>query len=383
MSETTTIIKAVTTADVVALTEASAGLELRNCVVVLPFWHRRSNGAFRIPLPPLRDVDAVPPVVKSLTTATLALLARLDGCNGVAIVAYSDDPFVAADCPLTDLLEGLLERFAEAGYAIKDAAIVARDGWCAHFDDSGERDLSELEAARAAIPPELRQRTAPEHLPPRDGRLAQQVCLALLERLDDIELDSFGSVRSHPLPDPLDLLEELLAQDPHTVGPLSLARLLATLRNEGDVDRTVLQIAFGRSAAGRHPYEDSHTARLLAGDTRQRPDAGRLSRGAKLLGRAVVHCPLPERSWAMCALAWVRWALGIASAADALITEAARVDPYNSLVPVYASLLRSSHPAWIFDRRPPTNRKDRRAAARAARRDALVRAIRDEPTPAR
>ena len=68
-----------------------------------------------------------------------------------------------------------------------------------------------------------------------------------------------------------------------------------------------------------------------------------------LLGRAIVHCGLPERSWAMCALAWVRWAVGIASAADTLVREAARIDPANSLAPVYAAILHSTYPAWIFD----------------------------------
>ena len=406
MDEPTTIIKAVTTAEIVALTEVSCGLELRGCLAVLPFWHKRSSGAFRTAFPPLRDVDEVPSVVARLAPNLISTLARLD-CDGVTLVAYTDDPFVIAEHPLIELLAGLMERLADAGYGIKDAAIVADDAWCGCFEQAGERDLAELDAARAAIPAELHHRPAPERLPVRDAELAEQVDLALLDRfVDHGECDAFGVVRRCTPPDPIDLLEDLLARDPDTVGPLSLARLLSTMLTEGDVDRTVLQIAFGRAVAdaswqvtlatrqraaeagvqpfeirredmesGRMPADELRRARMLVGDTPTIPDPDRLHRGAHLLGRAIVHCGLPERSWAMCALAWVRWAVGIASAADTLVREAARIDPANSLAPVYAAILHSTYPAWIFDRRPPQNRRSRRAASRAARRNALVGAL--------
>ncbi|WP_448257079.1 hypothetical protein [Microbacterium aurum] len=406
MDEPTTIIKAVTTAEIVALTEVSCGLELRACLAVLPFWDKRSSGAFRTAFPPLRDVDEVPSVVARLAPNLISTLARLD-CDGVTLVAYTDDPFVIAEHPLIELLAGLMERLADAGYGTKDAAIVAGDAWCGYFEQAGERDLAELDAARAAIPAELHHRRAPERLPARNTELAEQVTLALLDRLiDDGESDAFGVVRSSAPPDPIDLLEDLLTRDPDTVGPLSLARLLSTMLTEGDVDRTVLQIAFGRAVAdaswqvtlatrqraaeagvqpfeirredmesGRMPADELRRARMLVGDTPTIPDPDRLHRGALLLGRAVVHCGLPERSWAMCALAWVRWAVGIASAADTLVREAARIDPTNSLAPVYAAVLHSTYPAWIFDRRPPQNRRSRRAASRAARRNALVGAL--------
>lgn len=407
MDEPTTIIKAVTTAEIVALTEVSCGLELRGCIAILPFWYNRSSGAFRAAIPPLRDVDDVLAVVTQLAPTVISTLARLDGCDGVAIVVYSDDPFLIAEHPLIELLAGLMERLAAAGYRIKDAAIVAGDAWCGYFEQAGERGLAELDAARAAIPAELHHRRAPERLPARNTELAEQVTLALLDRLiDDGECDAFGVVRSSAPPDPIDLLEYLLTRDPDTVGPLSLARLLSTLLTEGDVDRTVLQIAFGRAVGdaswqatlanrrraaeagvqpvdilrddhenGRMPEDGLRRAGMLIGDTPTRPDPGRLHRGALLLGRAVVHCGLPERSWAMCALAWVRWAVGLATAADALVREAIRIDPGNTLAPIYAAILHTTPPVWIFDRRPPQNRKGRRAAARAARRDALVGAL--------
>ncbi|MEG9493713.1 MAG: hypothetical protein MIJ73_13230, partial [Microbacterium aurum] len=131
MDEPTTIIKAVTTAEIVALTEVSCGLELRGCLAVLPFWHKRSSGAFRTAFPPLRDVDEVPSVVARLAPNLISTLARLD-CDGVTLVAYTDDPFVIAEHPLIELLAGLMERLADAGYGIKDAAIVADDAWCGY-----------------------------------------------------------------------------------------------------------------------------------------------------------------------------------------------------------------------------------------------------------
>jgi len=106
---------------------------------------------------------------------------------------------------------------------------------------------------------------------------------------------------------------------------------------------------------------------MLCGLTTRVPNPSRLHTGAELLGRAIAHCPPPQRSWAMCALAWLRWALGIGIAAHDLVHAVAAVDPYNSLVPYYSMLIDRITPSWIFVEPPMPNRAARRQAARARR----------------
>jgi len=68
----------------------------------------------------------------------------------------------------------------------------------------------------------------------------------------------------------------------------------------------------------------------------------------------------------MCALGWVRWALGLASAADEILRAARTLDPRNSLAPYYHTLVTHFFPGWIYrDALPVTpNRAERRKASR-------------------
>lgn len=380
------IHKVKTSAELVALVEAVAGIRLRNCIAVMPFWQTRSNGAFRVALPPEvfddDDVSSARSIARQIGSTALAALARFTGSDGLALVVYTDAAYPVADCALTPLIEQLLDQFSNAGYAIKNAALVSGDGWSTLFDGKGERPLDEIRVAAQSLPP-LPAVADRETLPAPDPELTRNVTQMLLERLElDAECDGFGIVRRCPLPDPAALLDELLSRDPQTVGALEIARLLALLQSADATDGAVLHIAFGRTVDGQAEEgtlrSRDERLRRLTGHTDARPDPVRLAAAATLLSRAVANCVLPERSWAMCALAWVRWALGLTNAAAHLVDAAARVDPLNAAAPVYQALIAARPPNWIFGDRPPVRRSDRRAAARLARRDALVAVLREE-----
>ncbi len=395
-----TVIRSRTKAEFIASLPRLAGMPLRNSIVVAPFWGKRTTRAIRIDLPAERTHAASQRVAASL----LAYLARLNGCDTVAVAIFTDEPYAEAFRGREDLMDHLLERVRSSGFDIIDASIVAGDGWGCFFDDTVEepRSLAEIEAATPARAEEDAFR-APRELPIADPEISAIVEKLLLNRLVlDADVDAFGLLRRAPLPDPIALLESALSGDPSAVGPQTLAHLIALIDSEGAVDRTVLQIAFGRDV-GAHSWQTTLSVRrrateaecepmdilmrdheaaggfevdgvggMLVGQTSEMPSAARLNAGAELLGRAIAHCPLEERSWAMCALAWVRWALGLTSAADELLRSAARVDPDNGLVPVYHTIITRCLPAWIFSTGAagpgaPSNRAGRRAAARRKR----------------
>ncbi|MDL5350587.1 DUF4192 family protein [Microbacterium sp. zg-YB36] len=379
------------TAELIAAMPSFTGVPVHNSVVVAPFWGKLTSSALRIDLPHEHTKSAY----QRHAGALLAHLSRLDGCDRVAVAVYTDESYDAALRGWEEMLNHLLERIHGAGFHIAEAAIVAADGWGCFLDGATKRALAELEAA-ASRAPALPDRPALHTLPPVDPELMRTVSRHVVTRvLIDMEHDAFGSLHPAPHPEPIDHLERALAGDPDRVGPATLARIITLMQSEGAVDRTVLQIVFGKDVAAasweltlatrerarragcepatllaRDYLQGDRTGErfgwMLLGETDERPSAARLRKGALLLGRAIAHCNMPERVWAMCALGWIRWALGLTAAAEEMLDSAESVNPDNTMVPVYRTLVTHCIPAWIFDRapQPALNRAARRAAAR-------------------
>jgi hypothetical protein len=392
------VVSLKTTADLVAFLPALAGMPVRNSLVVAPFEGTRASRAIRIGVPSAPS----PASARRLASTLLGYLARISRCDSVVVAVYRDEPFAEAAPQWQANLGIITEQLYRSGYAVKDAAIVAADGWMPLFegDPAAPCPLSDIDAAAQRMPGGI-DTPAPHELPATDPRLADLVTGLLLDRLaDGAEPDAFGILRRTDPPHPVDLLEDALSCDPAKASALTLARLIAQIDSEGAVDRTVLQIAFGpetgalswahtlrlraeAAEAGSTPRDlltrdhergatDPDLERLgdmLLGQTRVIPSIERLSAATELLGRAIAHCRLPQRSWAMCTLAWVRWATGLTSTAHELVVAANDIDPGNGLVPVYSTVFDNLVPEWIFSL-PPRNRADRRSqnAARRARR---------------
>jgi hypothetical protein len=381
-------VKLTTTAEAIAFLPSLAGLPPQNSVIVAPFAGTVATRAMRI------DIEAAPSddSARRLASTVLAALSRLEGCDSVVVAVYRDEPFAEIAPGWKPPLGILLERLHSSGYHIKDAAIVAADGWMPFFDGSVEapRSLAELQSAAQRAPAGAQLDPAIFTLPAADAELARRVTELVLARADlGAETDAFGRLAAAEPPNPVDLLEKALSGEPNGANAQTLAHLLAQIDTEGAVDRTVLQIAFGRDVgslswartlwlrgeaaeAGRVPT-DLLTARdldpqmqrltdLMSGQTREMPDADRLQAGAVLLGRAIAHCRLADRSWALCALAWVRWALGLTRSAFVALDSARRIDPDNPLAPVLFMMFEVTTPAWLYSSMP--NRRARRTRAR-------------------
>jgi hypothetical protein len=386
------VVKANTTADLLALLPELAGVPVRNSLVVAPFTGKHSSRALRIALPTDGGVETA----RALASVVLGNLARLANCDAVAVAVYTDESFADALSRWPAFLGQVLERLHASGYHIKDAGIMTVDGWAEYFGEDAlvARPLGDVDAAKARHP-EGFHRPDPTALPETDPALAENVGTMLMDLLlFDVELDAFGVPRAATQTDPIDLLERAL-EDGRDQGPLALARLIASMQTEGAVDRTVLQIAFGpdiarrvwaktlrlredAKAAGCEPIDlmresatsglrsldDERTGRMLTGQTLRCLGPDRLRAGADLLSRAVAHCPLPERSWVMCALGWLHWAMGLTNSAIELTSTAQRIDPRNSLAAYYRTLVMNCTPDWIFEDPAPANRSTRRRTAR-------------------
>ena len=394
-TSTIPIVKLSSTAELLAFLPVLAGAPVRNRLVIAPFVGNQASRALRIGTEPSPSPDTA----RLLATAALGTLSRLDDCTSVSVAIYRDEPFGEVGPQWYDAFGLVLERLHQSGYHIKDAAIVAGDGWMQYFEGNlaTPRSLSEIEAHMKQIPDEARIDPAVT-LPEPDPRLARRVTeLVLARRFDQSERDSFGRLRQVAPPDPVEFLETALERDPVQTPARTLARLIAQIDSEGAVDRTILQIAFGpatgalswsstlavREAAAKAGCEpndilmeqdargvdsklNERLSDLLTGQTREIPSPERLHAGAVLLGRALAHGPLPDVAWVRCAYAWVQWARGLSSAAHEMIVETRRLAPNNSLAPVYHTVFKHMTPEWLFRTDLP-NRAARRRAGKKSR----------------
>lgn len=402
MSDSPIIVKTPTAADFLALVPSLAGMALRNSIVVTPFMGNRTPAALRVDLP--RECSAAS--LKALTSRLIGLMSKIRGCDGVAIVIYSDESFSGARERWDALLGMLADRFHGAGFHIRDALCVAGDGWGGYFDDDtpdGGYPLALIDSSPAAHV-EGFDEPLEAGLPDREPTVAALVATTLHDLVMFGEQRSaLGLYLSAELPEPVGFLEQLLAEDPATVNATRLARLIALISTEGDVDRTILQIAFGRAigamswertlevreharAGGEEPIEyllrkarqngqpDASSARfggLLTGQTASIPDPGRIRAGIALLRRTTANAPRHERPFLLCALAWLHWAVGRASIAGELLEEARRIAPEHAMTSVLESVFTAfALPEWTFERSVGRggNRAARRAVARAGRR---------------
>ncbi|HKT57943.1 MAG TPA: hypothetical protein VJR25_14355 [Microbacterium sp.] len=379
------VVKLSTTAEAVAFLPALAGLPAQNCLLIAPFGGKHASRAMRI----LVEAEPTDASARRHASAALGALSKVPRCDSVVVAVYRDEPFSEIGPAWHVALGVILERLHSSGFDIKDAAIVAGDGWMPFFegDPDAPQPLDEIQAATRKVPDDAAVDSTLYRLPDSDPELAAVVTELMLDRIvDGGEADSFGRIARTDPPNPIDVLERALAADPEDANAQTLARLLAQIDSEGAVDRTVLQIAFGAETgalswnrtlmlrieaaeAGCAPVdlmiqrgEDRQSKRLadlLTGRTREVPSSGRLEAGAVLLSRAVVHCSVPDRAWTMCALAWVRWALGLTTSAFEMLDAAQRVDPGNSHVPVLRTVFHHLAPQWLYQE-PSPNRSERR-----------------------
>ena len=373
------ILRASTRADFLASVPAICGFTARNSVVVVPFAGKQGRGAFRFDLP----IDD-----RTATTAALAksipeFVRRMPGTDGVAVIVYTDGTFAERrGTPHLELWRAIRPRLRKAGFAVKEAAVVAADGWASYLDPGrplGGRPLDEITGSRMALEAayhvdRIADLDAWSSLPDPDPRIAQHVATAI----DDLvyfgeRLDAFGV--AHPYtPDPVSLAERMLSTPAHELGIDTLAEIIVTCDAPALRDVLLIALAGGRERGenalrfqldayerqaatgesfdeqaladiGKRPDDDDL---IMVGRSRFRPNAKHLQASIEALRRAAAHAPRPRRAGPLCVLAWMLWARGLMSPASQMQALAYGCDPDLRMVETIEWLLSSGPPEWGY-----------------------------------
>lgn len=380
----TTIIRAGSAQEFLALVPSIAGFEPARSLVCVAFEGSRTVGVLRHDLPRrTRDRGALAEVV-------VATLCRMPGVDGVVPIVYTGAAFAErADAPERRLVELLSSRASEAGFVVRDALCVASDGWGSYLDAelpaTGHPLALIARPAEACSVPDvdLRRHDPAVHarIPDRDPRRAAAVARAL-DRLEasgpsEAELTRLGDDL-----DPVELVEHLLepgevparaaawflhlASRPmfrdgmmlqFAFGPLVGAAALddaaESLERAGQRGVSVDELVLGELVDGAGEPVSEMLARLLVGQTTLRPGRPRIERAVEVVRRAIADAPRDRRPGPLCILAWLLWALGRGSAAGAILDAALELDPGHTMAMLLLRHLGSGAlPEWAFVRPP-------------------------------
>lgn len=371
----TTIVKAASAAQFLALVPRMLGYRPTRSLVLIPFSGSRSLGAMRLDLPddsPDIDVDAV-------AATMVGMVCRLPDADALTAVVYADESF-GERMPRTALAAALASRAEECGLRLADSLCVGADAWGSYLDGdlpAGGRPLEELgdEPAGAG------------HLSISDG---DQASGAELEASDPEERDAVeAALRS--LVDAVDLLcgtdAGAVTADGLRVDPLALSAVCAlddlpTLFeealtwDESDLpayDIAVLVWCLARPAlrdialvgwcggidAGDEAFDaqlrweageeyPAHLAMHMWGEG-DRPDPARLQKALALTRRAAAAAPETLRPGALATCAWLSWALGRSTHAERYAVQACEIEPEHGLAEIVRSFVHAGHlPDWAF-----------------------------------
>lgn len=377
----TQTIRAATAADFLGLVPHMAGYTPRDSLVIVPFRTSRTAGLMRLDLPRSGiDLDA-------FAATVIGMVCRVGGADGLAVVVYSSDPW--SDDRHRALFDALCARADEGGLRVVDALCVAADGWARH-GDAPPRTLHPLReipspAVAGVTSSEGDQRTGIALT--RADRGARTRMAAALSALDDalhavcgdgegdrgaiagIDPAALGAVTA------LDRADELweaalgwewpaTSDEPFdTTDPYPAAMLLWTLARPGLRDVALAQWCHGVSAGARalddqlrweagHPYPAGPL--FLAGEG-PAPDPSRLSRARRVCVALAALAPDHHRAAVLAVAAWLSWALGLGTHAEAYAAAALDDDPGHGLAGIVRDLTAAGHlPAWAF--LPPDDR---------------------------
>ncbi|GLI25973.1 hypothetical protein ARHIZOSPH14_02150 [Agromyces rhizosphaerae] len=376
--------------DLIAVAAELVGFRPERSVVCVAVRHDRRSAAIRCDLPPdprRRDGEL------AVTRALDAMLQRVGAVEAVVVIVYPPETFAAErGIPRPTLGRSVHSALARAGHPVVDVLCVAGDGWGSYLDDGCPREgrpLEEVEASPLAARQTVRSAATPDSLaalPRVDAGFARAVrdaCDAVFDRLRHPRGAAFGpagtSGDAREVPDPVELVEELVGWEPGRADAARLGRLLAVLQVPSHRDVVLLQVAFGRDVGlvaaereevyalrrlvtgramddlvaedlARGPHADDVVLQdLLMGCGGRTPDVRRIDAAIEVL-RLLVACAEPEdRVDPLCILAWLSWARGRGSIAAAYLDRAGEIDPGHGMADVLRAIIGAGRvPEWSY-----------------------------------
>ena len=399
----TTVVKAATAKDFLALVPQLVGFPPVDSVVFVAFRGNRTCGAMRFDLPAENEYRAHAPIATTL----VGTLSKIPGVDAVVPVVYTDESFAATPgVPPARFVRTVVARFEFSGFVVRDALCVAADGWGSYFDDKcppGGRPLAKITASSVgdAIPVDERHPLGDldewARLPEVDAGTRKAVALRLCALEDAycaVEDETLAGPDGHAernaqdgddqppthvrldadddlwqLVDLPAMIETALALDPVALDDRSAALIIFVVRSPALRDVVMMQWAFDRQTgeqvlddadrfAAGEPVELLDTSVLMLGEG-PRPDTRRVETALVLLKAIVARTPLDDRPPLLCMLGWLSWAIGRSSVAHRFVDAARRINDRYGLVEVLAAMLDRGHlPEWAFaiPEDPPTVR---------------------------
>lgn len=367
----TTLLRAADSAGLLRLIPSLAGFTPRQSIVLLPFRGTRTHGALRLD-PPDDGAD-----LGHYVDASVGLLTRIDGTDGVALVAYSDEePPHTADglvLPFSVTVTALLGCAGDAGLRIVDALCVTPAGWSSYLDDVPRLgSLDEIEPVTDI--PGVGDVSGDQHtgtqLPDVDAAEQELVAgtlrdvAALLDA--GAHADPAGAQNTRALGalvflDDIPAFFESLLSAPEDISPPATAALLWCL------DRPLFRdVALSQWATALDGGRRALDAQLAFADTGEMlpddlgdvflgrgaaPDPDRLRRALSVVRLAAAKAPRASRPGPLTAAAWMSWALGLASHAGRYLDAVREIDPRYGLAALLDSMIEAAVlPEWAFRR---------------------------------
>ncbi|GAA1748500.1 DUF4192 family protein [Agromyces humatus] len=380
----TTIIRAASAHDFLALVPSLAGFRPDRSLVCVAFEGNRTVGVLRHDLPSrARDRAA-------LVSVVVGTLCRMPGVDAVVPVLYTDRTFESeGGIPERRLAEQLIRRAEQAGFVVRDALCRAADAWGSYLDREtpvsghplGMIDANPVTEQAPDAADALDAPGAGGVLPAPDGRVALRIAEAL-ERFTDAEPGDAVFERLGDDIDPVELVESLVSGEPARQPALRLAWFLHLAARPAFRDGMMLQFAFGpvigaaahddaiataeradvsgesldelvrrEVAEGEHDEVSELLSRLLLGQSTLRPERARVERALELLRPLIANAPEADRVGPLCIAAWLSWSVGRGSAAGAFLDRAVELDPAHSMAGLLATFMGSGAlPEWAFVR---------------------------------
>ena len=378
----TTIIRAAGAHDLLAIVPALAGFVPERSIVCVAFRGTRSAGVVR------HDLPRRPRERQAVVSAVVGTLCRMPGVDAVVPIAYTDATFAPAGrFPERALLSLLVRRMEQAGFAVRDALCQGADAWGSLLDPATPvtgHPISMIDESDALsrIPrdtPSIGGVADAGRLPTRDDAASRAIA-EHLSRFDDLARGDAALADLGTEADPVELVEALLGGEPHDhpaprvawflhlarqpairdammlqfgfgpmVGETALDDALETVAVAGRTGETVDEVVRRQHADGAGESVSDLLARLLLGQTTIRPDADRVRRALDLVRWVAAHAPDGHRAPPLCVAAWLAWALGMGSAAGALLDHAVAAEPDLSMAALLSAFLGSGAlPEWAF-----------------------------------
>lgn len=367
----TTIIKAHDAADFLALVPHLAGYTPKDSLVLVPFRGSRTAGILRFDLPhPQRDRDV-------FAATAIGTVCRIPDVDGIAILVYGADPDGPHGHAHASLVAGLRVCAEACGVYTGEALWIGGSRWGSFVDPGvGGATADILPMATPDLPRPRADQSAGVRLP-RARPAARRAIADALVAIDDAVIAVRGA--DHGIRggvagvDPralaaLELLDDVgsLWERAVTEAPadddagvfISAALLWALsrpiLRDAGLASWCHGPEAGERALAANLRWAEGESMQdegwFLAG-VGPRPDAGRLTLALDRVRRLAAVADGEHRVAALASAAWLAWALGGGTHADAYARQALRIDPEHGLSGIVLRFAQIGRlPDWAFER---------------------------------